>query len=406
MLRDHVRPNASTVRSVAARPRRIVRARGRSVRRRAPDLLARVCGCGGRRAAAERDRPRGVARLSALPLPRARPARARARPSAARLERGRRRRSRFPRRSTRASRSRPTFAARGSRALPRANSGRLSWRLSTRRSPTPSCAAIARAPRSRSMPTTPRAPRSSCGSRRSGCRPSAKPCSTGCARTERSPTSSSSNACARCSRTVSAAFARTIARDLPAQRAAPLQQWADFLEKPEPTIDAFLQDPANRRAGDAALLAGWTKLARSAPLDARERYEQVAALVGPGARRRLCARTRARPRVGPTRARGARRVREASGSAARRQRARVASARRALGARLGASRALDPRNVGRAARRRPAGSTGPRARPPRAMTARAPRRSTRRSCRATTITRPMPRYGSAASPSPIRNGSR
>ena len=78
-----------------------------------------------------------------------------------------------------------------------------------------------------------------------------------------------------------AAFARTIARDLPAPRAAPLQQWADFLEKPEPTIDAYLQDPANRRAGDAALLAGWTKLARGAPLDARERYEQVAALVGP-----------------------------------------------------------------------------------------------------------------------------
>jgi soluble lytic murein transglycosylase len=79
-----------------------------------------------------------------------------------------------------------------------------------------------------------------------------------------------------------AAFARTIARDLPAQRAAPLQQWADLLEKPEPTIDALLQDPAAlRQSADAALLAGWTKLARSAPLAAQERYEQVAALVGP-----------------------------------------------------------------------------------------------------------------------------
>jgi soluble lytic murein transglycosylase len=78
-----------------------------------------------------------------------------------------------------------------------------------------------------------------------------------------------------------AAFARTIARALPAPRAAPLQQWADLLEKPEPTIDALLQDPANRHADDTALLAGWTKLARSAPRAAQERYERVAALVGP-----------------------------------------------------------------------------------------------------------------------------
>lgn len=79
-----------------------------------------------------------------------------------------------------------------------------------------------------------------------------------------------------------AAFARTIARALPAQRAAPLQQWADLLEKPKPTIDALLQNPATPREGaDAALLAGWTRLARSAPLAAQERYEQVAALVGP-----------------------------------------------------------------------------------------------------------------------------
>jgi soluble lytic murein transglycosylase len=77
-----------------------------------------------------------------------------------------------------------------------------------------------------------------------------------------------------------APFARTIARDLPAARAAPLLQWADLLEKPEPTIDALLRDPANRRADDAALLAGWTKLARSAPLAAQARYEQIAALVG------------------------------------------------------------------------------------------------------------------------------
>ncbi|HUO68686.1 MAG TPA: transglycosylase SLT domain-containing protein [Gammaproteobacteria bacterium] len=78
-----------------------------------------------------------------------------------------------------------------------------------------------------------------------------------------------------------ASFARTIARDLPAERAAPLQQWADLLEKPEPTIDALLHDPKNRPVADAALLAGWTKLARNAPLAAQARYEQVSALVGP-----------------------------------------------------------------------------------------------------------------------------
>ena len=77
-----------------------------------------------------------------------------------------------------------------------------------------------------------------------------------------------------------ASFARTIARDLPAARAEPLQQWADLLEKPQPTIDALLQDPASRKAGDVALLAGWTKLARSSPLAAQARYEQMAALVG------------------------------------------------------------------------------------------------------------------------------
>jgi hypothetical protein len=100
--------------------------------------------------------------------------------------------------------------------------------------------------------------------------------------------------------------------------------------------------------------------------------------------------------VGPACARGARCVRQASLSTARRQRARMASPRRALGARLGASRSLDRGNVGAAADAvalavlgRARGS-GPR----------------RRTARRTTITRPMPRYGSGVSPSRIRNGSR
>jgi soluble lytic murein transglycosylase len=79
-----------------------------------------------------------------------------------------------------------------------------------------------------------------------------------------------------------AAFSRTIARDLPADRAAPLKLWADLLEKPEQTIDALLRDPASVRPIEhGALLAGWTKLARGSPLEAQERYDKVAALIGP-----------------------------------------------------------------------------------------------------------------------------
>ena len=79
-----------------------------------------------------------------------------------------------------------------------------------------------------------------------------------------------------------AAFARTIARDLPMERAAPLKLWADLLDKPEQTIDALLRDPTSQAPVEhGALLAGWTKLVRSAPLTAQERYEKVATLVGP-----------------------------------------------------------------------------------------------------------------------------
>ena len=78
------------------------------------------------------------------------------------------------------------------------------------------------------------------------------------------------------------AFARTIARGLPADRAAPLKLWADLLDKPEQTIDALLRDPKSLPpVENDALLAGWTKLSRSSPLAAQERYDKVAALVGP-----------------------------------------------------------------------------------------------------------------------------
>ncbi len=79
-----------------------------------------------------------------------------------------------------------------------------------------------------------------------------------------------------------AGFARTIAVQLPNARAAPLLQWADFLERPAAAIDVALSDPARaRRTEDAILLAGWTKLARSDPAAAHARFERLAAAVGP-----------------------------------------------------------------------------------------------------------------------------
>jgi soluble lytic murein transglycosylase len=77
-------------------------------------------------------------------------------------------------------------------------------------------------------------------------------------------------------------FARMVAQPLPAERAAPLLQWAELLERPAPSIDIALSDPARaRRTEDAALLAGWTKLARNDPSAALDRFERLAAAVGP-----------------------------------------------------------------------------------------------------------------------------
>ena len=145
------------------------------------------------------------------------------------------------------------------------------------------------------------------------------------------------------------AFARTIARDLPAASrgaATAVGRFPREARADDRRVPPGPREPARRRRRVAR------RLDEARAQRAAQRAGTLRASRGarrPGARRRLWARTRVRPRVGPARARGARRVREASGSAARRQRARVASARRALGARLGASRALDPRDVGRAA---------------------------------------------------------
>lgn len=70
-----------------------------------------------------------------------------------------------------------------------------------------------------------------------------------------------------------AAFARQMIALLPAQRAAPLTQWAALLEKPKPGIDALIASPGTA-VDDDTLLAGWARLARVDPDAAKERYAQ------------------------------------------------------------------------------------------------------------------------------------
>ena len=68
-----------------------------------------------------------------------------------------------------------------------------------------------------------------------------------------------------------AKFARLIARDLPADRAAPLLKWAALLEQPRREIDALIASPA-AAVEPAALLAGWNRLARVDMEHARMSY--------------------------------------------------------------------------------------------------------------------------------------
>ena len=57
-------------------------------------------------------------------------------------------------------------------------------------------------------------------------------------------------------------FAREIAAFLPPERAAPLLQWASLLEEPQRQIEALIAAPSTA-VEDEALLAGWTRYARS-----------------------------------------------------------------------------------------------------------------------------------------------
>jgi soluble lytic murein transglycosylase len=70
------------------------------------------------------------------------------------------------------------------------------------------------------------------------------------------------------------AFARQIAQQLPPDRAAPLLQWSALLENPKREIDALIAAPSTA-VDDGALLAGWTRLARTDRTVARQRFEPL-----------------------------------------------------------------------------------------------------------------------------------
>jgi soluble lytic murein transglycosylase len=72
----------------------------------------------------------------------------------------------------------------------------------------------------------------------------------------------------------SPAFARQIAQPLAPDRAAPLLQWAALLENPKREIDALIATPQTT-IDSAALLAGWSRLARADRAAARQRLEPL-----------------------------------------------------------------------------------------------------------------------------------
>ena len=69
-------------------------------------------------------------------------------------------------------------------------------------------------------------------------------------------------------------LARYLAKSLPERTAAPLLQWAALIERPERSIDDLLADD-ERDVEPAALLAGWTLLARGDPEGAASRYAKL-----------------------------------------------------------------------------------------------------------------------------------
>jgi soluble lytic murein transglycosylase len=67
-------------------------------------------------------------------------------------------------------------------------------------------------------------------------------------------------------------FARQIVLQLPSDRTGPYLQWAALLEHPQSTLDALIASP-EVAVDSTALLAGWTRLARTNTSAARVRYQ-------------------------------------------------------------------------------------------------------------------------------------
>ena len=74
--------------------------------------------------------------------------------------------------------------------------------------------------------------------------------------------------------TGNAAFASQLVAQLSADRAAPLAQWGALLDSPQRAIDKLIAAPDTAVDKDA-LLAGWTRLARTNPPAAKERYDKL-----------------------------------------------------------------------------------------------------------------------------------
>jgi len=68
-----------------------------------------------------------------------------------------------------------------------------------------------------------------------------------------------------------AGLARYLARSLPAERAAPIEQWAALIEQPRSSIEALIAQPS-RGVETAALLDGWKRFARADAEAAAARY--------------------------------------------------------------------------------------------------------------------------------------
>jgi soluble lytic murein transglycosylase len=69
-------------------------------------------------------------------------------------------------------------------------------------------------------------------------------------------------------------LARVLARDLPAEQAAPLLLWADLLDRPQPTFDRLLATPG-LKVEPAAVLDAWSRWVRRDPEAGVARFDRL-----------------------------------------------------------------------------------------------------------------------------------